>query len=145
MRARRDRALRAGGAALLVVTASAFAAACGGAVLVDPLEGLAGDWNGVGASLRLDAAGGEIEFDCAHGGLSATVRPDRSGAFETPGVFVREHGGPIRIDEVPDSIPARYIGRVRGDELTLRVMFGSDSVGPLTLLRDGPVRLFKCL
>ncbi len=132
-------------AALVAAPALAVVVACGESVVVDPVERMAGDWNGVGASLRLDSTGGDIEFDCAHGGLSAPLRPDRGGAFDAPGVFVREHGGPIRIDEVPDSIPARYLGRVRGNELTLRVMFGSDSVGPLTLVRDGPVRLFKCL
>ena len=33
-----------------------------------------------------------------------------SGKFEVSGVYVREHGGPVRVDEVPDARPAKYSG-----------------------------------
>jgi hypothetical protein len=75
------------------------------------------------------------------------VRPGSRGEFEAIGVHVREHGGPVREGERPDSIPARYVGRVTGDRMTLRVYAGSrpDTLGPFELRRGGEPRLFKCL
>lgn len=106
---------------------------------------IAGRWGGAHVALTLDDSGGSIEYDCAHGGLSAPVRPDRSGRFESDGVHVREHGGPVREGEVPDSIPARYAGRISGDRMTLRVLVGRDTLGPFELRRGAEPRLFKCL
>ncbi len=106
---------------------------------------LNGEWGGVHAGLALTAAGGAISYDCAHGGLSAAVVPDRAGHFDVVGVHVREHGGPVRIDEVPDSLPARYLGQVNGDRMTLRVLVGTDTLGPFDLQRGVPPRLVRCL
>ncbi len=106
---------------------------------------LSGEWGGVHAGLSLTAGGGAISYDCAHGGLSASVVPDRAGRFDVPGVHVREHGGPVRIDEVPDSLPARYLGQVDGDRMTLRVLVGADTLGPFDLQRGVAPLLFRCL
>ena len=104
-----------------------------------------GRWGGAHAALTLTDSGGTIEYDCAHGGLDAPVRLDRAGRFEIAGVHVREHGGPIRVGEVPDSLPARYAGHVRGDRMTLRVLVGRDTLGPFELRRGAEPQLFKCL
>lgn len=114
---------------------------------VGPRSGapLTGRWGGTHVALTLTDSGGSIEYDCAHGGLGAPVRPDDAGRFEIDGVHVREHGGPVRIGEVPDSLPARYAGRVSGDRMTLRVFIGRDTLGPFELRRDAEPRLFKCL
>jgi hypothetical protein len=58
---------------------------------------------------------------------------------------VREHGGPERVGEVPDSEPARYLGRVTGDHMVLQVLVGSDTLGPFTLQRGTAPQLFRCL
>ena len=104
-----------------------------------------GAWHGPHVSLTLTLSGGSIEYDCAHGGLSSPLQADRSGRFTVGGVHVREHGGPIRIDEVPDSVPARYEGTVRGDQMTLRVIVANDTLGTFTLRRNGRPQLLKCL
>ena len=124
----------------------AIAAGCSGAVAT-PTDGapLTGEWNGLHASLTLTESGGSIEYDCAHGGLRAPVAPDAAGQFTVAGVHFRDHGGPIRIGEVPDSTPARYVGRVQGDQLTLRVLVGPDTLGPFSLRRGGESRLMRCL
>jgi hypothetical protein len=139
MRTIRTRAAIAGLATLIT-------AACGGAASA-PAEGtvVTGRWNGVHVSLELDAHGGRIEYDCAHGGLDAPLRLDGEGRFDVAGVHVRERGGPARDDLPGDSLPARYRGLMLGDLLTLRVSAGEDSLGPFTLRRDAPVQLFKCL
>jgi hypothetical protein len=106
---------------------------------------LGGAWGGVHAGLTLSPDGGAIAYDCAHGGLTVPVRPDRTGAFDVAGVHVREHGGPVRIGEIPDSVPARYLGQVNGDRMVLRVLVGPDTLGPFALQRDVPPQLFRCL
>jgi hypothetical protein len=62
-------------------------------------------------------------------------------------VFVREHGGPIRLGEVPDSHPANYAGVVRGDAMTLTVRLtdSADAIGTFSLTRGSPGRVVKCL
>lgn len=106
---------------------------------------LSGAWGGVHAGLTLTPDGGSISYDCAHGGLGAPVRRDRAGRFDVPGVHVREHGGPVRIGEVPDSVPARYFGQVTGDRMVLRVLVGADTLGPFSLGRGVEPQLFRCL
>jgi hypothetical protein len=112
-----------------------------------PAEGelVVGRWGGAHVALTLTDSGGTIEYDCAHGGLGAPVRLGRAGRFEIAGVHVREHGGPIRVGEVPDSLPARYAGQVRGDRMTLRVIVGADTLGPFELRRGAEPQLLKCL
>ena len=107
-----------------------------------PITGL---WGGAHAGLTLTDSGGTISYDCAHGGLASPVRPDGAGHFEVAGVHVREHGGPIRIGEVPDSVPARYVGEVSADRMTLRVLVGTNTLGPYSLVRGATAQLVRCL
>jgi hypothetical protein len=106
---------------------------------------ITGSWGGVHASLTLTGAGGTIMYDCAHGGLRAPLVPDTDGNFDVLGVHMRESGGPVRIDAVPDSLPARYFGQVNGDRMTLRVIVGADTLGPFDLQLGAAPQLFRCL
>jgi hypothetical protein len=128
---------------------AALLAGCAPSATTDGEPGapVTGRWGGDHVALELTPAGGAVEYDCAHGGLTQPVRPASRGEFEAIGVHVREHGGPIREGERPDSVPARYVGRVTGDRMTLRVYAGSrpDTLGPFELRREGEPRLFKCL
>ena len=112
-----------------------------------PGDALTGMWGGEHVRLELNATGGAVEYDCAHGGLTEPARPGPRGDFEARGVHVREHGGPIREGERPDSMPARFVGRVDGDRMTLRVFAGTrpDTLGPFELRRGSDARVFKCL
>lgn len=127
----------------------AAVAMCTPAATTDETRGtlVTGRWGGDHVALELTSAGGTVEYDCAHGGLTQPVRPGTGGEFEAAGVHIREHGGPIREGERPDSIPARFVGRVTGDRMTLRVYAGSrpDTLGPFDLRRGGEARVFKCL
>jgi hypothetical protein len=104
-----------------------------------------GAWGGAHASLTLTETGGTIAYDCAHGGMSAPMVPDADGSFDVAGVHVREHGGPIRIGEIPDSAPARYVGQVKGDRMTLRALVAGDTIGPFELQLGAVPQLFRCL
>ena len=105
---------------------------------------LVGRWGGEHIALVLTDSGGSVEYDCAHGGIAGPVQPV-GGRFEVTGVHVREHGGPVRQGERPDTAPARYLGHIRGDRLDLRVVAGDDTLGPFELRRGAEPRLFKCL
>ena len=106
-----------------------------------------GEWGGDHVGLALDAAHGTLEFDCAHGTMQAPIPVDREGAFNVTGIFVREHGGPIRDGEPADQHPAVYSGTTDGKRMTLTVALSDESqqVGTFELVLGGQPRVVKCL
>jgi len=118
---------------------------CSAAATFSPDVPLVGAWGGRSIALTLTSAGGTVEYDCAHGRIDAALRPDADGMLRASGVYVREHGGPIRDGEVEDVRPAIYAGTVDGDRVTLRVLVGADTLSALTATRGTPPQLFKCL
>ena len=106
-----------------------------------------GTWGGDHVELVLDAAHGTLEFDCAHGTMEAPIPVDREGAFNVTGIFVREHGGPIRDGEPPDQHPAIYSGTTDGKRMTLTVALSDESqpIGTFELALGGQPRVVKCL
>ncbi len=106
-----------------------------------------GAWGGTGISLAVNAEGATVEFDCAHGTISGgppTINAD--GRFEAAGAFVRERPGPVRVDETPDSRPARYSGTTDGRTMTLTITLTESGqiIGPFELTFGRTPRLFKC-
>ena len=104
-----------------------------------------GDWGGEHVALSLSANGGQVQYDCAHGTVDAPMVADANGAFSVPGQHVREHGGPVRIGEQPESQPALYRGTVSGDRMQLHVTSGAVEIGTYRLQRGVDARLFRCL
>jgi hypothetical protein len=105
-----------------------------------------GTWGGEHVRLEVGAGGAEIEFDCGHGTIDEKLAPDRQGRFDARGTHVREHGGPVRKDETPDSHPAQFKGEVKGDRMTLTVTETDThtSLGTFTLTYGGQAKLMKC-
>src|SRR5436305_11529460 len=68
----------------------------------------AGIWGGDHISMSVAASGTHIDLDCAHGDIPSAIDVDGHGAFAVAGTYVREHGGPVRQGEIPDSHPATY-------------------------------------
>jgi hypothetical protein len=93
------------------------------------------------------AAASLAEFDCAHGNTPSPLMLDDRKAFNASGTFVREHGGPIVVGQVPDSHPAVYFGSVTADTMALTVELTDtrEVIGTFTLVRDTPGRVVKCL
>jgi hypothetical protein len=106
-----------------------------------------GSWGGAGIALEITAAGATIEYDCAHGTIDRPIVTDGNGRFSAEGTHVREHGGPIRIDDVPDRHPARYDGEVSGNVMRFSVTLldTMQSLGPFTAARGVAGRVLKCL
>lgn len=108
---------------------------------------LTGVWGGDHISMTVTDAGTHLEFDCAYGDISGALIPDSAGAVETVGTYVRERGGPIRLDETPESHPAQYNGRVTENtmQLTIRLVDRDVLVGTFVLTRGASGRVVKCL
>jgi hypothetical protein len=106
-----------------------------------------GAWGGDHVGLVLDAARGTLEFDCAHGTMQAPVPVAGDGTFSVTGIFVREHGGPIRDGEPADQHPAVYSGTTDGKRMTLTVALSDESqqIGTFQLALGGRSSVVKCL
>jgi hypothetical protein len=107
----------------------------------------AGIWGGPHVSLRAEGAGATLRFDCAHGTIRAPLAVSADGKFRLSGVFVHEHGGPIRVGETENSQEASYSGQIEGKRMTLSIELTRDktTLGPYTLELGDPGRVVKCL
>ena len=89
-----------------------------------------GVWGGESAGLVVTADGATADFGCSSGKIETPLVADVSGRFEVTGTIVFAAG-------VPDgpAHPARFVGRVEGDTLTLeaRILEPAASIGPVTL------------
>jgi hypothetical protein len=113
----------------------------------DPTIVPAGLWGGQHVALEVGAADARLELDCAHGTIDEPLRLDGDGRFDAAGVFVPEHGGPVRPDEPPDRRPARYRGSIDGGRMRLEIALVDTGppVGRYQLALGRTPRVFKCL
>lgn len=104
-------------------------------------------WGGKHIRLDVSETGASLEFDCAHSSIAQPIMLNEKNSFETEGVYVREHAGPERPNERPDSHPVRYTGQVDGSKMTLTVMLTDlkQDIGTFTLTRGQSAALFKCM
>jgi len=112
-----------------------------------PTELPAGQWGGEHVSLMVSTTSASLEFDCAHGTVEEAPLLDSEGQFSLHGVYVREHGGPMREGESEDRHPALYSGQLQGSRVTLSIRLTDDDtqIGPYTAQLGEQPRLFKCL
>ena len=103
-------------------------------------------WGGEHLELVVSDSNAILQYDCAHGTMSAPPKPDASGRFVVAGTHVFEHGGPVRADEPPERHAATYNGRIVGTTMTLNVEVSgvSATIGPFTLRRRDAGRLYRC-
>ena len=113
----------------------------------DPSPALSGVWGGDHIALTVAETGTHIEFDCAHGDIPGSLTVNTQHTFDVQGTYVREHGGAIRVGEVPDSHPAAYIGSVTAPTmaLTVRLTDTNEVVGTFALSQGTTGRVLKCL
>ena len=89
-----------------------------------------------------------VELDCAHGEIDGPLVPtDPSGHFSVEGTFTPEHGGPVFLDEEPDTHPALYRGIIEEGLMQLTIILADSGreIGPFELVRGQEAQLFKCL
>lgn len=106
-----------------------------------------GAWGGRHVLMEVRRDGAQLDFDCAHATINQPLRLDRGRKFDVPGLYVREHGGPIRADEDQSGSPARFKGHITGKTLTLTVTLdgSTDVIGTFTLRLGQTPRVLKCL
>jgi hypothetical protein len=133
--------------AAVIVLGTLLACCSCGEVTTGPSRLSAGVWGGDHISLSVTDTSTRLELDCAHGDIPAVVTLDRKGEFLVAGTYTREHGGPIRQGESPDSHPAIYSGQVASTTMTLtiRLSDANETVGVFTLVSGSQGRVFKCL
>lgn len=107
---------------------------------------LTGEWGGFQARLRLDAAGGRLELDCASASIDSAVHPDADGKFSAEGRLEAYAPGPDRRgDTAPVFTKAHFKGQIDGKALQLSVrLAGQEQVQDYALVRDRKVKIVRC-
>lgn len=97
--------------------------------------------------MQVTSAGARLEYDCADGVIDEPLRPDADGRFSATGTHTPGRGGPIREGEILPAFRARYDGRVKGEQMSLRVTMTETGVelGPFELRRGSSGLLVRCL
>ncbi|PYS81252.1 MAG: hypothetical protein DMF67_17510 [Acidobacteria bacterium] len=106
----------------------------------------AGVWGGEHIRLEATDGGATVEYDCANSTIDRPVVLDGAGNFDVKGRYAREHAGPVLRDEADNSRPARYVGHVKDEVLTLTVTLTDteETVGTFTLTHGSEGRVMKC-
>lgn len=105
-----------------------------------------GTWGASGIAMEVNDSGAEIGYDCAHGSITEKIVLDAQGRFSARGLHVKEHPGPIRVDEDQKGQPATYRGSVSGDTMNLTVILSdsNETVGTFTLSHGKSGRIRRC-
>ena len=105
-----------------------------------------GTWGGSQIGIEVTSDGAEINYPCARGSIKGPLTLDANGNFDLSGMHITEHPGPVRNDETGNSHPARYTGKVTGDQITIRVTLTDtkEDVGTFTLTYGHGSRVPKC-
>ena len=105
-----------------------------------------GTWGG--DHIRIDVVEGSatIEYDCANGTIQGPLKVNSDGKFDLRGMHNKEHGGPVRSDEEPNSHSARYEGWTDGKTMKLKVVLpdAKEEIGSFTLVHGRVGRVMKC-
>jgi hypothetical protein len=105
----------------------------------------AGTWGGPQIGMAVTSASAEINYPCAHGSIKGPLTLDRNGNFDLTGTHISEHPGPVRLGE-DNSHPARYTGKVTGDQITIKVTLTDtkEEIGTFTLTYGRGGRVPRC-
>lgn len=126
------------GRAFMLITGTLFtlSVACSSAVSSVPVsDGFVplGTWGGDSAGLIVGDTAMHLHVACTYGDVSGRVPITPSGDFDVTGSYVLR-AYPIAVGP---SVPARFVGRVDGDRITVTVVV-DDTVDHKTVTR-GPV------
>jgi hypothetical protein len=103
-----------------------------------------GAWGGDHIRLEVGEKSASVEYDCAHGTIEGPLTVDSNGRFSLRGTHTPERGGPIRADEQPRAQPARFVGSVSGNKMTLILKLEGEEEETFTLEKGKEANLFKC-
>ena len=133
-------------AGLIIVATLTALAGCGYSFAPD--GALLGEWGGLHLELTADPTGARLQYDCATGVIDPPVMV-AGGQLHATGTHSPGHGGPIREDEMPVKLPARYDGELTegGNTLALTVTLSDtgERLGVYKLTKGRHGQVFACL
>ena len=103
-----------------------------------------GAWGGDHISIEVGARAAAVEYDCAHGVIEGPLVLDANGHFNLKGTHTPERGGPIRADQQARSLPAKFVGSISGNTMTLTLKIEGSEDETFTLEKGKEANLFKC-
>ncbi|HEX9164537.1 MAG TPA: hypothetical protein VF862_01400 [Gemmatimonadales bacterium] len=103
-------------------------------------------WGGSHIAIEITVSGGTVLYDCAMGRIDQPIEV-RNGNFDVTGVHWPGQGGPIGVDTTRAGRPARYLGTVRGDRMTLTVILTDtgETLGLYQLRKGASPLIVACL
>jgi hypothetical protein len=103
-------------------------------------------WGGSHIGIEITVSGGTVQYDCAMGRIDQPIMV-REGRFDVTGVHWPGQGGPVGVDTTRAGRPARYLGTVRGDRMTLIVILTDtgETLGLYQLRKDAAPTIIACL
>ena len=119
-----------------------FMISCPGAAEMQKIP--TGAWGGDHISIDVGSKSATIEYDCAHGKIEGPLETDANGRFNLRGTHTPERGGPISADEQAKSQPAKFVGSIKGDKMTLTLKLEGADDETFTLEKGKEANLFKC-
>jgi hypothetical protein len=119
-----------------------FMISCAGAAEMQKIP--TGAWGGDHISIEVGSKSATIEYDCAHGTIEGPLEIDAKGRFNLRGTHTPERGGPISADEQSKSQPAKFVGSISGNKMTLTLKLEGADDETFTLEKGKEANLFKC-
>jgi len=115
--------------------------------LMEPGPAVRGAWGGAHVAMAAGEESVEFTFDCAAGAIDRPFSTAGDGSFELSGTYRPGHGGPIREDEIPVVLAARYFGWTDGSAMALLIVLVKSGglVGAFTLEAGNPGMVMACL
>lgn len=106
-----------------------------------------GDWGGEGIGLTVEDKGAKMQFDCAEAEITEKLMIDGKGNFSAKGNFLRRTPGPIRLKMLPKPQPAKFVGKITGKKMTLKVVLTEtdEEIGNYRLERGKTAKIRRCL
>jgi len=107
-----------------------------------PPKDLAGTWGGENAALIADDTSAHVHIGCTYGNIHNRLMLDANGRFDVAGEQnITAHPVDLGIMH-----PARFVGRVRGGDMTLTITLTDTTVtlGPVLLVYGKEPRMGPC-
>ena len=106
-----------------------------------------GMWGGPEAILTVEDASTTVEFSCAEGTIAGRLKVDQNGAFKSPGTYNGRSHGPTLATGGPKPASVTYIGKIKGNTLSLTIHFSGSEEKDLSFsLEKGKIddRFTRC-
>jgi hypothetical protein len=109
-------------------------------------DSIIGIWSGKHITLEISESNATVDYDCAKGSIGKKILLDKNNRFNIVGEYAEEHGGPVRIDEQPETVKVVYSAQIVGKKMSLTVKRTDNNklIGKFTLYFGREPYLVKC-